>query len=165
MGIFGAIWGLLGISVFLGYAIIRVYAHACEALDVGLTPLQWGAAIAWCLFMLVAEGYRGFQKQFSPRVVARARYLKDNPHPLGVIFAPVFCIGFFHSTRKRKIVSWSLMIGITLLVILVHQLPQPWRGIIDFGVVLGLAYGLLWIWIFAFRAFTGRPFNVDPEVR
>lgn len=164
MGVVGAIWGLLGVSMLLGYAIVRVYAYASDALAMGLTPLQWGTTVFWCLFMLLAEGYRGFQKQFSPRVVARARYLLANPHGVNVLLAPLFCMGYFHATRRRKIVSWSLTTGIILLVLLVRQLPQPWRGIIDLGVVLGLAYGLVWIWIFAFIAFSGRPFNVNPEV-
>lgn len=165
MGFLGAVWGILGISILLGYAIVRVCGHALVAFDMGLTPLQWAVTVAWCLFMLVAEGYRGFQKQFSPRVVARARYLARNPRLIDVLLAPLFCVGYFRATRRRKIVSWSLTLGIILLVAIVRQLPQPWRGIIDFGVVLGLAYGLLWIWIFACVAFSGRRFEVDPEVR
>lgn len=164
LGIFGAVWGLAGVSILLAVAILRVYAYAHEAWAYGLTPLQWVITVLWGAFMLVAEGYRGFQKQFSPRVVARARYLIANPRLLNVILAPLFCVGYFHATRKRKIVSWSLTIGIIVLVLLVRQLPQPWRGIIDFGVVLGLTYGLLWIYIFAFRAVLGFPFNVNPEV-
>lgn len=165
MGALGAVWGLVGVSLILGWAIIRVYAHAGEALAAGLTPLQWGITVAWCLFMLVAEGYRGFQKQFSPRVAARARYLKENPRPIDVIFAPLFCIGYFRATRRRKISSWSLTIGLALLVMVIHQVPQPWRGIIDLGVVLGLAYGLVWIWFYAFLAFSTRGLAVDPQVR
>lgn len=164
MGILGAIWGLVGITIILACAIVRVYGHAVEAWQLDWTPWQWVVAVIWCLFMLLAEGYRGFQKQFSPRVVARARYLIDHPRPLHVLLAPFFCIAYFHATRRRKIVSWSLTIGIILLIVIVHSLPQPWRGIIDFGVVLGLAYGLLWIFIYAAIAFGGGRFNVDPEV-
>lgn len=164
IGIAGAVWGLAGITILLGVAITRVYAYAHEAWAYGLTPLQWVVAVLWALFMLVAEGYRGFQKQFSPRVVARARYLMANPRVVDIILAPLFCVGYFRATRRRKIVSWSLTLGIIGLVLLVRQLPQPWRGIIDFGVVLGLTYGLLWIYVFAIRTLMGFPFNVDPEV-
>lgn len=165
MRFFAITWGLGGIFLLIGSAIWRLTPYAIEAFSGPLTTLQWIIAIAWTVFMVVAEGYRGFQKQFSPRVVARAKYLSDNPQPLHLLLAPLFCMAFFHATKKRKIVTWCLTIGIIGLIIIVRQLPQPWRGIVDLGVVLGLAYGLLWVAIFAIKCFSGGRFEVDPEVR
>lgn len=159
------IWGLGGIFLLIGSAVVRLTPYAIEALRMDLTLLQWVVAIVWTGFMLVAEGYRGFQKQFSPRVVARAKYLSENPNPLHLLLAPFFCMAFFHATKKRKIVTWCLTLGIIGLIIIVRQLPQPWRGIIDIGVVLGLVYGLLWVAIYAVQCFGGGKFAVDPEVR
>ena len=66
--------------------------------------------------------------------------------PLWVILALPFCISLFHSTRRQKIVSWVFIGALILLIWWVRTLPQPWRGIIDGGVVLGLLWGLGVIW-------------------
>jgi hypothetical protein len=42
-------------------------------------------------------------------------------------------------------------------------LPQPWRGIVDLGVVIGLAWGLVALGVFTVQAFSGR-LNHAPEV-
>jgi len=156
-------WGLGGVFLLIGSAVWRLTPYAVEAIQGGLSLLQWVITLGWAGFMLVAEGYRGFQKQFSPRVVARAKYLANHPVPWHVALAPAFCMGFFHATKKRKIVTWCLFTGIVVLILIVRTLPQPWRGIVDLGVVLGLAYGLLWIGVFAIQCFSGASFNVDPE--
>ena len=54
--------------------------------------------------------------------------------------------------RRGLIVAWALVIGIVALVLLVRLAPQPWRGIIDAGVVLGLGIGSLSILFHTFRA-------------
>ena len=59
------------------------------------------------------------------------------------LFAPLFAMGFFHATRATKITAYVLTLAIVVLVILVHRLDQPWRGIIDAGVVVGLGWGVL----------------------
>lgn len=163
--ILAIIWGLGGVFLLVGSAVGRLTPYAAEAIRSGLTGWQWTIALAWSAYMLYAEGYRGFQKQFSPRVVARAKYLAANPVGWHVALAPAFCMGFFHATKKRKTITWCVFLGLVGLILLVRQLPQPWRGIVDLGVVLGLAYGLLWIVIHTTRCFGGGPFDTDPEVR
>jgi len=165
LGLAGAIWGVAGITALIGSAIWRLSPIALEAFQEHTFSLvQWLVFVGFTIFMAVGEGYRGFQKQFSPRVAARARYLWQHPSPLRVVLAPLFCMGFFGATRKRKIVTWCLTSGIIILIILVRLLSQPWRGIIDFGVVLGLTWGLLAMWIFCLQAFWGKNFERDPEV-
>jgi hypothetical protein len=154
----------LGITLILGSAIMRILPHIFDAFDLRLSFLQWITLILWCVFMVIAEGYRGFQKLFSPRVAARALHLIKHGRAVDLILAPLYCMGYFHATRKRIITSWSLTVGITLLVIIFRYLPQPWRGIVDSGVVLGLFYGLVWVYIFTIRTFKSRTYIVDPEV-
>lgn len=114
--------------------------------------------------MLISEGYRGFQKQFSPRVAARIGYLAKHGKPLELLLAPLFCMGYFRGTRRLLITVWALTAGIIILVLLIRLLQQPWRGIIDGGVVLGLSYGLLWIYIFIIRMIKSRSYPIDPQV-
>ncbi len=122
-----------------------------------MTTFQQVLYVSWAVFNLYAEGYRGFQLRFSPRVVSRAFHLADHPRPLHVIFALPYCMSLFHSTKRQLIVSWVLVIAIVALVILVRSFPQPWRGIVDGGVVIGLAWGTIAIVVFYVRGLLGNP--------
>lgn len=165
LGALAATWGIIGVTAIIGSAVWRLSPLALEAWkEYPFNFWHWTLFVGFTLFMAFAEGYRGFQKQFSPRVAARALYLSKHPQPLRVLLAPLFCMGFFGATRKRKTVTWCLTTGIIILIILVRMLEQPWRGIIDFGVVLGLTWGILAMWIFSLQAFFGRDFDRDPEV-
>lgn len=164
MGAIGAIWGFLGVSALLLTAIARLAPRAWEVLQLPLGTWHWAFLVVFALFMLYAEGYRGFQKRFSPRTAARVRYLCNHPRPLHVLLAPAFCMGYFHARRRTQITAIVLTLGIVLLVVLVRVLPTPWRGLIDFGVVLGLSYGLLSFAIYTARAVSARTFPHSPEV-
>jgi len=163
MGAIGAIWGVAGLSLIFGSALYRLYPYAQELCGMTFAWYHWLALVLSLLFMGYAEGYKGFHLKFSPRCAARALYLKKNPTPARVVFAPFFCMGYFHATRRRKMVAYSLTAMIILLIVLVRQLSQPWRGIVDAGVLLGLGWGLVSIWIFALQAFVGKGFVVSPE--
>ncbi len=164
MGELGAFWGFSGVVGLLGYAIYRLVPRASVALDSPLTSAQWVFLVGFALFMLVAEGYRGFQKKFSPRTAARVRYLRDHPTYLHVVLAPLFCMGYFHAKPRTRITSICLTAGIVLLVMLVGYLPSPWRGLVDFGVVVGLGYGILSFVVFTIKALCGEHFPHSPEV-
>lgn len=164
MGIVGAIWGFTGVSLVLGSAIYRMFEQAEGLFSDELTMIQWTVLVGNVLFMAWSEGYKAFQLGFSPRVAARLRYLKENPTPALVILAPLFCLGFFHATKKRKIITYSLISGLIVLIMLVRLLPHPWRGIIDVGVIVGLGWGLISFWLFSIRALTAREFPFSPEV-
>jgi hypothetical protein len=73
-------------------------------------------------------------------------------------------MGFFHATHRRMITSYTLTGGIVVLIILVRMTPQPWRGIIDLGVVLGLVWGMLAIVLFAIRALASRRFDFATDL-
>lgn len=164
MGVFGAIWGFAGVVALIGCAIYRLAPRAWESLQSPLTTGQWIFLVVFALFMLVAEGYRGFQKKFSPRTAARVKYLRDHPAMLHVLLAPFFCMGYFFAKRKTQITAICLTLGIILLVVLVRFLPTPWRGIVDFGVVLGLSYGVISFAVFTLMALFQKDYAHSPEV-
>jgi hypothetical protein len=158
-----ALWGILGITYSLGKAIHGMRTHVEKAFSEPFTLLHWAALIGFCFFMLYFEGYKGFQKKYSPRTAARARYLRDNPNILHSLLAPLFCMGYFFANRKTKLKAYILTIGIALLVMSMNKCPQPWRGIIDLGVMLGLSWGLVAFWIFSYQALTQKDYPHSPE--
>lgn len=163
-GVIGALWGGIGVTLLLGSAIFRLTPIVIDALSHPLLWYHFLLLILNILYMAYAEGYQAFQKNFSPRVVARAKYLKSHPNLMHAILAPLFCMGYFHATRKRKIVSISVSIGVIILIILVRLLKQPWRGIVDAGVVVGLVWGVVAILVSAVQAFVLQDFDYPPEV-
>ncbi len=160
-----AAYGVLGVLSILSSAVIRLTPLAIEALQSGLTTVQWVVLVVWVAFMAHAEGYRGFHTRLSPRVVSRAAYLLHGKlTPWRVIFAPFFCTRLFGASKKGMWTSRILLSGIFCLIVIVKQLDQPWRGIIDAGVVLGLSMGMLSIIYYAVRAIGGTPSPADPDL-
>lgn len=164
MGKFGAFWGLTGVFALIGSAVYRLTPLAVNAFSYEFLWYHWAVFALVLLFMAYVEGYRAFQQGFSPRVAARAKYLNDRPVLFHSLLAPFFCMAYFHAPRRRKITSISVTLGIIVLIILVRLLPQPWRGIVDGGVVVGLAWGLVSLLVFSVQAFTSETFNYSPEV-
>ena len=116
---------------------------ALELENSSMSQVHWLALAFSVVYMAYAEGYKGFHLGFAPRVVVRARYLADNPRPLHVLLAPLFCMGYIYATRKRQILSFALTAMIICFVLIARSMPQPWRGIVDAGVVVGLGLGVL----------------------
>jgi hypothetical protein len=160
-----ASFGVLGVVALLGQAIWRLTPVALEPLrSRQLSAGQMAIYALWVLVSAYSEGYRAFQRGFSPRVVARAVHLARRPEPLHVLLAPAFCMSLFHASRRGLTVAWGISIAVFGLVWLVHHTPQPWRGIIDGGVVVGLLWGLLSLLFFSARALTGHPIRVQTNL-
>ncbi len=164
LGSLGAFWGVAGVSLLLAFAVYRLSMIAVDAFSYSFQWYHWLAFVGNTIFMAHSEGYKGFQKGFSPRVAARARYLKFNPNPLYIVFAPLFCMGYFYTTRRRLIIAYVMTLGIVLLVILFNQISQPWRGILDAGVVVGLSWGVISIIVYYFQAMGEGEFAFSAEV-
>lgn len=140
--ILGSIWGVVGIIFILSAAIFRLLPHALEIFTVNLSLAQWSILFMWSVFMLYSEGYDGFYKRLAPRIIARAQVIARKGDLLAIVFAPAYCFGYFRAPRRQVIVSYIVLTLIVMAIIVVHHLPQPGRGIIDCGVILGLFYGL-----------------------
>lgn len=158
LGVVLAVWGVGGVLALIVRALLVLTPIAVDAVrSYELTQAQWWILIVWILINGYAEGYRGFHLRFSPRVVDRGLYGGLHPTALRSVLAPAFCMGLFDAGRRTLVSSWILLGAITALVLTVRLVPQPWRGIIDAGVVAGLALGSLSIVVLFVRALaTGR---------
>ena len=158
------LWGVAGVLLLLGQAVYRLLPYALELVDHRLGALEIAVLVGWVVINGYSEGHRGFHRAFAPRVIARAQALDADPRPLLVVLAPLYCMGLLHATRKRLIVSWILTLAIVGIVIVVRMIDQPWRGIIDAGVVVGLAWGAASMIYFLVLALRGRTMPVPPDL-
>ena len=58
----------------------------------------------------------------------------------------------------------ALDFGIVGLIVLIRKLDQPWRGIVDAGVVVGLGWGLVATLWAGGRDLCGRPIAIDLDL-
>jgi hypothetical protein len=149
LGLAGAAWGVIGISVLLLGGVFSMGPYALQLSWTELTGLERFALLAYLAFMVGGKGYMGFHRGFSPRAAARAHAIAREPRPLRVLLAPLYGMSLIQAPVSRLLRSWGLMLVIAAIVPLVRALPQPWRGIVDAGVVAGLSVGLLSFWWFA----------------
>ncbi len=157
-------WGVAGVVALLAQAIMRLAPRALEALQSPLSPLHWVVLGAWLIFMARAEGWRGFHLRFCPRVIARALTLRVPAAAWHAVLAPIYCLALVHADRRTRVVSWAVLLGITALVVVVSRMEQPWRGIIDAGVVVGLAIGIVSLFWHGARAIRGTPPPLGPSL-
>ncbi|CAE8672220.1 unnamed protein product [Polarella glacialis] len=161
-------WGVFGVCAYLGYGVQKVVPIVLDGLGSIDSWWQWGLLAANLLFFAYVEGYKGFQLGFSPRVVARSWAVSEETEQAPVwhkLLAPAFCIGYFHGTKKRVITSWAVTTGIFLVVIGVKQLANPYRAIIDAGVIVGLIWGIVSIIVLYVQSLQNdRPPKFDPAL-
>ena len=150
MRLFGYYWGVIGV---IGIIASAAYKLTPRIVELNLYPFaiqQWLFLLVFTPYMAYAEGYKGFYLNLAPRVLARALYLREAGGPFLTLTAPLFCMGYFYATRKRMLTAWIVSGSIVLLVAIVSHIPQPWRGLIDIGVEVGLVVGiaaLFWHWL------------------
>lgn len=148
----GAIWGIGGVVIAFAFSIFRLAGVSLESFQYSWDWRHWALLILNTAFMAHSEGYKGFQKSLAPRIVARAQVLMDDPPLVRLLLAPLFCMGYFHTTRRRLISVYALTIGIGALIAAFQYISQPWRGILDCGVVVGLSWGIVSIAVCAVKA-------------
>jgi hypothetical protein len=128
-------------------AISGMVPHVVDALNLPWTTVQWVIAVLGLLFMVIVEGYGAFHKAFAPMMAARSMHLlyfapsSSTTEVLLWILQPLYIFGLVAWDVTRLLVSWGVVVGVTGLVLLFIQLPQPWRGIADLAVVAGLTVG------------------------
>lgn len=139
--LFGALWGIGGVAAVLIFAVVSMGHHTVEAVAAGLVLVEWLALLGNSAFMAWMVGYRSLQQRFSPRIAARALHLYLAPSIGRLLLAPLFCTGYFGATPRLRRMVWigsALILGAVLLG---SRIPQPWRGILDAGVLVALSWG------------------------
>ena len=156
VGTAGALWAIGGVAALLLWAVYRLAVIAVAAFEYPFGWRHWATLAAIIPFMAWSEGVRGFQKRFSPRVAERATTIRSRPTLARVALAPLFAAGYFGGGRRERLGVYSGSLGILVLIALVHRLEQPWRGILDVGVVVGLSWGTIATLVLSVRAWRAR---------
>lgn len=152
----GAWWAIGGFSALILWAIWRLSGVAMAGLARPLEWPHWLLLLANSGFMAYSEGYRGFQMGYSPRLAERVVRLREAGSRLDCLLAPLYAMGFYDAPRPRLVVTYLVTAGIVVLIALFHQLKQPWRGILDVGIVIGLGWGLIATWFHLVQQLTGN---------
>ncbi|MCK5050497.1 MAG: hypothetical protein KAS53_02065, partial [Candidatus Cloacimonetes bacterium] len=137
------IYSIGGVIAIFSSAIFRLYPHVREGFSFELTTLNWVVLIAYLAVMIVAKGYFALHCSFVPRVINRSELLVENGKLIDRLLAPLYCMGFFKAPKKRIIISYAMLLLIIAFIVSASKISQPWRGIIDLGVIVGLSLGIL----------------------
>jgi hypothetical protein len=162
---FIALWGIGGVLLLLLQAVFRLGHYAVQPwLDNSMSPFQIALYLAWVGIAAYSEGYKAFHLRFCPKVVARALHLARHPRPLHVALAPAFCMALFHARTRSVKVAWITLTLILCAIALLRITPQPWRGIVDGGVVVGIGLGALSLLLHTVQVFAGQRAPASPEL-
>jgi hypothetical protein len=154
MGYIAAAWGAGGVILLLAFAVARLAGPGVEIFSFQLTWVHWSVLVVNTILVAVFKVYRGFHGSLSPRMATRASFLRDQPNIRRTLLAPLFCMGYFQIARKKQVMTIMMTVVMVALIILVRQLEQPWRGIIDLSIALGLTGGLLSLLVHLARVFS-----------
>jgi hypothetical protein len=159
------VWGIGGVFVSFLDAVHTLTPKAWAPIASGsLTGPQIAIYVLWVIVNGYGEGYRALHCKFCPRVVARAHHLAQHPTLLAALLAPAYCFSLFHASRRGLFKAWAMIAMIASFIVLLHFTPQPWRGIIDGGVIVALAWGALVLMYQSAQALYRGPPAVDLEL-
>lgn len=138
-----AFWGWIGVLLLLLDGVYRLAPIGWEALrSPSLGAAHWAFLAAWTAFAAVTEGHQTFRKRFAPRVARRMGQLTSTASSAAHrALAPLYCMSLIGDEPRRMWIQRALVVFIVGLVVLVKRMPQPWRGLVDAGVVVALAWG------------------------
>jgi hypothetical protein len=156
MGMAGVLWGIAGFLLLLGVAAARLTIPARAAISYPFYWYHWLFLALVLVFFGYVKGYRAFQKGLSRRVVQRALALRKDPCTVRVVLAPLHCMGFFGAGFRTQAQMIALTVGMIAFVYILRLIPQPWRGILDLGLVIAFTWGLLSALIIGAMAVSGR---------
>ena len=100
-GLIGFIWGFVGVSLILLHGITCVYPYVVTLDFSKMFWYHYLSLIISIIFLGYAEGYKGFQLSFSPRVAQRLKLVFKNPSFVNVVLSPLFCMGFLEFQKRE----------------------------------------------------------------
>jgi hypothetical protein len=152
-------WALIGVGALFTSAVTRLGSRGVSTLSEGLSPGQWVVLVLFTSVMVYGEGVLALQRKWVPRLLDRARAVRDESLGLRIL-APFYGLSLVGGPVKQLLRGWLSTIAIVTAVVVVRSFSEPWRGIVDFAVASALAWGLISILLGApgvFRSAEAEP--------
>lgn len=143
MGRLASVWAIVGVSALFALAVARLGTRGLEGLTGGLTALEWGLLASLVVLFVVGEGWAALQRKWVPRVVSRARALRESDALHHRLLAPLYGMSLIGGKPRTCLRAWAGVAAVVLAVVLVRMLPDPWRAMIDLAVASALSWGLV----------------------
>ncbi len=145
---FVTLWALVGVTLVLADGCARLGLRALRLLEANaLSPLQWVCFAAIVGAFAWGEGYLALQRRFMPAVLARAHALGAAPRGFCTFAAPLHALGLIGVPRATLLRAWAGAFAIVGAAVAVRALPEPWRAMVDGGVSVALAWGIVALWL------------------
>jgi len=142
MGRLASAWAIAGVSGLFGMAVARLGSRGLEGVAPGLSTLEWIVLGALVVLFVVGEGWAALQRKWVPRVVERARALRETDVVRHRLLAPLYGMSLIGGGAGNRRRAWAGVAAVVLAVVLVRLLPDPWRAMIDLAVASALCWGL-----------------------
>ena len=137
-------WAVLGVAFTLAEAITRLSYVCYRSVERGLSIVEWFVFAVLVASFGYWEGERALRRRFAPAVVARALELEStSARRWTILLAPLYAMSLVGAARSALVRSWGAVAGIAAAVIVVRQLPSPFRGLVDGAVAVALSVGLV----------------------
>lgn len=143
MGPLVSAWTLTGVAALFAWAIYRLGARGIATIRAGLDTGEWTVLVLLTAAFVYGEGFLALDRRWVPRVVERARRVRDDRRLVVRVLAPLYGLSLVGTSRLELARGWLGTAAIVVAVVLVAGLPAPWRGIVDFSVAVALFWGLV----------------------
>ncbi len=162
----GQLWGLLFLTALFAMGGYRLTLKGVELFKPELAYFLWYGVL---LVLGAGKGEFLFRRQFIHRTLARGRALGETGRAGDYLLAPFCMLSLYRPwQRKHQIVSWVLIPAmVTLAILFLTVVPDgSFKGAVDFGIGLALAYGaliyLMYLGRFLAWWFTGTTTQTNP---
>jgi len=136
-------WAMLGVGAVFAWAVWRLGGRGVTTIRSGLDPLEWVVLALLTAAFAYGEGFLALDRRWVPRLVERARRLRDDRRLFVRALAPLYGLSLIGLGRRELLQGWLGTVAIIAAVLVIRSLPEPWRGIVDFAVAVALAWGLV----------------------
>ncbi|MFT3837000.1 MAG: hypothetical protein QM723_08385 [Myxococcaceae bacterium] len=122
--------------------VARLGLRGVRGLSEGLTVPQWALAAVVFAAFVYGEGWLALHRKFSVHVIARLRQLKSERLLLKV-FGFLYAASLVGDRPRAMVRAWLGVAAIGAAVLIVKQLPQPYRAMVDVSVAAALLLGIV----------------------
>jgi hypothetical protein len=122
--------------------VARLGLRGVRGLSEGLTGAQWALAAVVFAAFVYGEGWLALHQKFSVHVIARLVALKRERLLLKVL-GVLYAASLVGDQPRTMLKAWLGVAAIGAAVVLVKQLPQPYRSMVDISVAAALLLGIV----------------------